>query len=178
MLGNVGLASLRLTLEQFAAMQKSGSQKRDASETTSTRRASIMPRSECRSYDLNGRRCVRCGVTKPLDRFPKHQTSLNGRLRRCKDCCRKSAYRYWLKNKRRIMAVQRKWASFNKERVSGYGRAHYRNNRARILSRTSQYAATHREAYRRYSKAYYRRHQKEERARRSFYRLFNQLKVS
>ena len=44
------------------------------------------------------KKCIKCGLSKPLDLFYSHEGMKDGRLNKCKECCKKSVSENYLKN--------------------------------------------------------------------------------
>jgi hypothetical protein len=83
---------------------------------------------------MNDKKCSRCGLVKPLDKFPRDKRISDGRARWCRICW-SSHYQI---NRDRILQRQR-----DDPRRREYNRRYHRLNRDTVRKSQRQYAATH-----------------------------------
>lgn len=56
------------------------------------------------SISRSGKPCIRCGITKPMERFSRHPQMADGHLNKCKECCCAYAKQHRVDNSARIKA--------------------------------------------------------------------------
>lgn len=63
--------------------------------------------------------CAKCGETKPVVEFHKHQSCAGGLRPDCKSCRKREAAEYYIENKERILKRNREWALSNPDLDAG-----------------------------------------------------------
>ena len=55
---------------------------------------------------MKTKRCIRCSATKPLAEYYAHREMADGRLNKCKECCRKVAALRYVEKREHIVAYE------------------------------------------------------------------------
>ena len=84
---------------------------------------------ECKSSDIEKKKCSKCGIIKSLLHFYKRPESKDGYRNDCIDCHQKR-YRIWAKNnKDKCSNYSREWRQQNKERSNAISKKYRDNNK-------------------------------------------------
>ncbi len=69
------------------------------------------------------KRCSKCGEVKGVGEFHKDRNKASGRRSRCKQCAIEYTKKYYLNNKRKLIAGVRRWEENNRERAMEINRS-------------------------------------------------------
>jgi hypothetical protein len=110
--------------------------------------------------------CIKCGESKPFDKFGKDNRTKSGRKSWCAGCC--AAYQAeWRKNNpEAARAYGRKWKAANPEAVYQSAQAYKSANREKLRVLAKRWRESHPEERAEYGKAYRDKFPQKEAARR------------
>lgn len=83
--------------------------------------------------------CAKCKEEKALQEFNKSNQTSDGLSRHCKFCIKTYFKEYYKKNKRKIDKKNLNWAKENKDKMSEFGKRHFKKNFNKIKSKRIKY---------------------------------------
>jgi len=92
--------------------------------------------------------CSKCKVPKELSQFAAHRSakaSKSGIRATCKSCDVEYNRIYRQKNREKVNATKRKWASKNKDKISNYDKGYREKNREKLILHSKQWYAANKD---------------------------------
>jgi 5-methylcytosine-specific restriction endonuclease McrA len=86
--------------------------------------------------------CSKCQATKLLSEFSAHngaKSAKSGIRSTCKSCDFEYNRIYRIKNREKVNATKREWASENKDKISNYDKSYRKKNREKLILRSKQW---------------------------------------
>ena len=89
------------------------------------------------------KKCTECNIKKPLNKFYKDKTRLDGLQYKCKECSKiiykKRNKKYYHSNKKYFKEYHKQWRKENKDKIREYNKQYNKENKDRIKLVTSKY---------------------------------------
>jgi hypothetical protein len=92
------------------------------------------------------KKCLICGIEKPIDEFYLRKGAEDGHRNDCKACISSKSHQYYQSNKEKVIKKVQAYYFENKEAKIEYAHNHYKTNKEEILKKHAAYGRDHKKA--------------------------------